>query len=240
MIDAKRLAEMMEPGKLRGLAAGLDVFRNASDQTDELDILETAAAVLREEARRKEAVWLIDSEAATGLRRALSRACVEGEPRVIPKRPPPPKGSGDRPPGYDCPECGARHVHETACPIHGKTDKVIEVDLDDLWHNGGGECLLWFSETGRCKRTAEVCEIDKAAPGTCPLRKGRIVIQAKAAEDKPTITPEDEPERCPAAGCTNPKPQDRFVCAHHERLMKELGMLEWPNSAAKAEEQQKP
>ena len=155
MTDAKRLAEMMEPGKLRELAdtLDLDISDGYGMSASDVDALCCAAAVLREVAGRGE------KPAVCGVNGCESEA-------------------------QTAPLCG-KHVKDFmpnittrddgAPVIFAETDKVIEVDPDMFY------CCHFNSEDSECHidEASRQCEAVVAAKD-CSVMNGRVIIQAKA------------------------------------------------------------
>ncbi len=56
-------------------------------------------------------------------------------------------------------------------------DRVIEIEVADLWKTT--DCPLYNADFGRCNIGVRSCDNTDAAPQDCPLREGRVVIQAR-------------------------------------------------------------
>jgi len=90
MIDAKRLAEQMQPEKMRGLAEFLDRLQENHEGYIDLGMLDCAAAVLREVAGRGEKPGVSVDESARLMGKAFKTAGVGCEPEIFTEPMPPP------------------------------------------------------------------------------------------------------------------------------------------------------
>ena len=172
MIDAKRLAELMEPGKLRNLAECLESLREDVSNADSLqnlkrDALDETAAVLREVAGRAEAKVRNSVPAKDGDHNIDGLRVMAG--MIDKKRRTPSKvGGTDKVIEVD-PEWRGHDDSpylsiDEGCPV-----RTFVTEADDDW--GRHYCGV---DGGLCRYPIE------APPETCRLVKGRIIIQAKA------------------------------------------------------------
>lgn len=193
MIDAKRLAELMEPEMLAALADFIETWCGRLKQREavsgmhdhllrsEEDALDSVAAVLREVA--KGATVEVDYNKRLAVMRETPRLPDEqftawwARCKVVAEKSP-----AVTFPSADEAERSMRESFGKAWGAGGDTDKVIEVDASGEWW--GCACR----DDGFCGAHHEIeqgatelmCSPHEPRPDTCPLRHGRVIVKAKA------------------------------------------------------------